>query len=121
MGRLQHPGPAGQQRRSRQYYDEPDRRCRGVHSGTSVISRDGAETRPKIRLASAPLPAGSKRRRISDGELAHYCCWSPTGVTLAALVRVAGIRWCVEECFQAAKGEVGLDQQTDDDLIPLTA
>jgi hypothetical protein len=25
-------------------------------------------------------------------------------------VRVAGIRWCVEECFQAAKGEVGLDQ-----------
>ncbi len=33
---------------------------------------------------------------------------------------MAGIRWCVEECFQAAKGEVGLDQQTDDDLIPLT-
>ena len=26
------------------------------------------------------------------------------------LVRVAGIRWSVEECFQAGKGEVGLDQ-----------
>jgi hypothetical protein len=29
---------------------------------------------------------------------------------LAALVRVAGIRWCVEECFQAGKSEVGLDE-----------
>ena len=50
------------------------------------------------------------RRRISDGELAYYRCWSARPVTLAALVRVAGIRWSVEECFQASKGEVGLDQ-----------
>jgi SRSO17 transposase len=50
------------------------------------------------------------RRRISDGELAYYRCWSPKRVTLAALVRVAGIRWSIEECFQASKGEVGLDQ-----------
>jgi SRSO17 transposase len=50
------------------------------------------------------------RRRIVDGELAFYRCWSAKPVTLAALVRVAGIRWSVEECFQAAKGEVGLDQ-----------
>lgn len=50
------------------------------------------------------------RRRICDGELAFYRCWTPRPVTLAALVRVAGIRWSIEECFQAAKGEVGLDQ-----------
>jgi SRSO17 transposase len=50
------------------------------------------------------------RRRISDGELAYYRCWSPTRVGLKALVRVAGTRWSVEECFQASKGEVGLDQ-----------
>ena len=50
------------------------------------------------------------RRRISDGELAFYRCWSPAPVTLAQLVRVAGSRWAIEECFQAAKGEVGLDQ-----------
>jgi SRSO17 transposase len=50
------------------------------------------------------------RRRIRDDELAYYRCWSPDRVSLATLVRVAGIRWCVEECFQAAKGEVGLDQ-----------
>jgi SRSO17 transposase len=50
------------------------------------------------------------RRRIRDGELAFYRCWSPTKVSLTALVRVAGTRWCVEECFKAGKGETGLDQ-----------
>lgn len=50
------------------------------------------------------------RRNTSTGELAFYRCWSPAPVSLATLVRVAGIRWCVEESFQAAKGQVGLDQ-----------
>jgi SRSO17 transposase len=50
------------------------------------------------------------RRRIRDGELAFYRCWSPTPVSLATLVRIAGTRWCVEECFRAGKDEVGLDQ-----------
>jgi SRSO17 transposase len=49
------------------------------------------------------------RRNTSTGELAFYRCWSPTPVSLPTLVRVAGIRWCVEESFQAAKGQVGLD------------
>ena len=50
------------------------------------------------------------RRNTTTGELAFYRCWTPTPVTLATLVRVAGTRWCVEESFQAAKGQVGLDQ-----------
>lgn len=29
---------------------------------------------------------------------------------LQDMVRVAGSRWAIEECFEAAKGEVGLDQ-----------
>ncbi|MFV0131839.1 IS701 family transposase [Streptomyces sp. HMX87] len=49
------------------------------------------------------------RRNRTTGELAFYLCWSPATVTLAELVRVAGVRWSVEECFQAAKGQVGLD------------
>ncbi|MET8014876.1 IS701 family transposase, partial [Streptomyces sp. NPDC005271] len=49
------------------------------------------------------------RRNRTTGELAFYLCWSPTTVTLPELVRVAGVRWSVEECFQAAKGQVGLD------------
>ncbi|SEB31200.1 SRSO17 transposase [Streptomyces misionensis] len=49
------------------------------------------------------------RRNRSTGELAFYLCWSPTEVPLSELVRVAGVRWSVEECFQAAKSQVGLD------------
>ncbi|MFE2219259.1 IS701 family transposase [Streptomyces canus] len=49
------------------------------------------------------------RRKRSTGERAFYLCWSPTEVPLSELVRVAGVRWSVEECFQAAKCQVGLD------------
>jgi SRSO17 transposase len=48
-------------------------------------------------------------RRGSSGELAFYRCWSPAPVPLAALVHVAGMRWSVEEQFQAAKSQAGLD------------
>ncbi|MBB4752073.1 IS701 family transposase [Actinoplanes lobatus] len=50
------------------------------------------------------------RRNNTTGELAFYRCWAPGPVTLAQLVRVAGVRWIVEESFQAGKGQVGLDQ-----------
>ena len=50
------------------------------------------------------------RRNTTTGELAFYRCWTPRPVSLAALVRVAGLRWTVEEGFQAVKGQVGLDQ-----------
>ncbi|MFD8009610.1 IS701 family transposase [Streptomyces sp. NPDC058955] len=49
------------------------------------------------------------RRNPTSGELAYYLRWSPTRVALSDLVRVAGSRWCIEECFQATKGQVGLD------------
>lgn len=50
------------------------------------------------------------RRNDSTGELAYYRCYSPKPVTLAELVRVAGQRWTVEESFQCAKGQAGLDE-----------
>lgn len=49
------------------------------------------------------------RRNDSTGELAYYRCFSPGPVPLRELVRVAGQRWTVEESFQAAKGQGGLD------------
>jgi SRSO17 transposase len=49
------------------------------------------------------------RRNNATGELAFYRCYSPAPTTMAALVKVAGTRWMVEECFQTAKGQVGLD------------
>lgn len=50
------------------------------------------------------------RRNDSTGELAYYRCYSPQPVPLAVLVRVAGQRWKIEESFQAAKGQAGLDE-----------
>jgi SRSO17 transposase len=50
------------------------------------------------------------RRHRHTGELAFYRCYSPTPVPLRELVRVAGSRWTVEECFQAGKGLAGLDE-----------
>ena len=49
------------------------------------------------------------RRRISDGELAFYRCWSPQPAPLRVLVRVAGTRWSIETCFQSGK-TIGLDE-----------
>jgi len=43
-------------------------------------------------------------------ELAYYLCAAPAGTADEELIRVAGARWAVEECFQAAKNETGLDQ-----------
>lgn len=49
------------------------------------------------------------RRRISDGELAFYRCWSAHPTPLRTLVRVAGTRWSIETCFQTGKA-IGLDE-----------
>jgi SRSO17 transposase len=49
------------------------------------------------------------RRSRRDGELAFYACYGPADTSLVGLVRVAGTRWAVEEGFQQAKTEVGLD------------
>jgi SRSO17 transposase len=67
----------------------------------------------RIQLA-APATAGMARwllvrRSRRDGELAFYACSGPAGTSLVGLVRVAGTRWAVEEGFEQAKGEVGLD------------
>ena len=51
------------------------------------------------------------RRRIAEpGKLAFYLTHAADGTALADLVQVAGTRWAIEACFEAAKGEVGLDQ-----------
>jgi SRSO17 transposase len=49
------------------------------------------------------------RRSMEDPEdLAYYVVFAPWGTPLEELVRVAGTRWRIESCFEAAKGEVGL-------------
>ncbi|GLF95188.1 hypothetical protein SYYSPA8_12845 [Streptomyces yaizuensis] len=43
-------------------------------------------------------------------EIAYYLAYAPLETTAHQLVRIAGARWAIEECFQAAKNECGLDQ-----------
>ena len=52
----------------------------------------------------------ARRSLANPGALAYYVCYGPAGTTLEELVRVAGTRWAKEECFEEAKGQVGLDQ-----------
>ena len=52
----------------------------------------------------------ARRSLAKPGELAYYVCYGPAGTTLEELVRSAGTRWTIEECFEEAKIEVGLDQ-----------
>jgi len=64
---------------------------------------------------SDPVQKGWKRwlmfrRSISDpSELTAYIACARVGTGLAEQVRVAGMRWTVEESIQCAKGQVGLD------------
>jgi hypothetical protein len=49
------------------------------------------------------------RRSIADGELAYFTTWCPAGTGIAVLVKVEGHRWAIEDGFETAKNELGLD------------
>lgn len=49
------------------------------------------------------------RRNISDGDLAYFTTWCPAGTSIQALVSVEGHRWAIEDSFETAKNELGLD------------
>ena len=51
-----------------------------------------------------------RRSLQADRKLTAYLVFAPSRTELATLVSVAGRRWCIEMCFEAAKGEVGLDE-----------
>jgi SRSO17 transposase len=49
------------------------------------------------------------RRTIADGDLAFFSTWAPAGTCMEMLVRVEGCRWAIEDSFETAKNELGLD------------
>ncbi|MEU5431719.1 IS701 family transposase, partial [Streptomyces olivoreticuli] len=74
-----------------------------------------------LAQVSWPSPAGPPRRgwqhlllvrrSISDPtDLAYFAVHARSGTTLPTLVQVAGMRWGVEDCFETAKSDCGLDQ-----------
>jgi SRSO17 transposase len=50
-----------------------------------------------------------RRGRQDPHARAYYLVFAPAGTTLAELAGAAGLRWTIEECFQRAKEEFGLD------------
>ncbi len=49
------------------------------------------------------------RRGLADGERAFFSTWCPAGTPMGALVSVEGKRWAIEDAFETAKNELGLD------------
>jgi SRSO17 transposase len=51
------------------------------------------------------------RRSLTDpDDLAYYFTNAPKRTPLKMIVRIAGSRWAIEECFEQAKQEAGLDE-----------
>ncbi|MGY4319343.1 SRSO17 transposase [Bradyrhizobium sp. JR3.5] len=49
------------------------------------------------------------RRYIADGSLAFFSTWCPKGTSMQKLASVEGHRWAIEDSFETAKNEFGLD------------
>jgi SRSO17 transposase len=64
-----------------------------------------------LALASARNAAEVLEARdlASIDDLAFFTTWCPTGTTIETLVAVEGHRWAIEDSFETAKNEFGLD------------
>jgi len=51
----------------------------------------------------------ARRSITKPDEMAYYLSNAPEDTPLLTLAQVAGARWAVEQCFEEAKGEAGLD------------
>jgi SRSO17 transposase len=49
------------------------------------------------------------RRHIANGDLAFFSTWCPKGTPIDKLLSVEGHRWAIEDSFETAKNEFGLD------------
>jgi SRSO17 transposase len=48
-------------------------------------------------------------RAHHKGSLAFFSTWCPSGTAIETLVKVEGHRWAIEDSFETAKNELGLD------------
>ncbi|WSL71938.1 IS701 family transposase [Streptomyces sp. NBC_01723] len=87
--------------------------CGDGAKGPRVYDRAAAELPANLVFDPDPPPHHRwvmARRSLSyPEEVAYYLAYAPVGVEIAELARVAGSRWAIEECFQAAKNECGPD------------
>ncbi len=70
----------------------------------AVAVRDGLPGPDVWVLLRRPLPTPGE-----TPEVKYYLSQAPADTPLATLVRVSGMRWPIEACFEEGKEEVGLD------------
>ncbi len=106
-------GPDWRQRRIGTYLADPP--TDGWQRLSAGAGAKGPRDYDWVRLPLVePLVAGWHRWVLLRRSVAYPAdvtacvCFAPADATLADLVRVAGSRWTVEICFEAAKQEVGL-------------
>jgi SRSO17 transposase len=86
-----------------------------LYGSDSRLRRTLEERRQPYVLAVRSVDAGFerwvliRRSRHDPQAQAHYLVFAPAGTELAELAGAAGLRWTIEECFQRAKEELGLD------------
>jgi SRSO17 transposase len=71
----------------------------------AVAVRDGLPGPAVWVLLRRSLPAAGETPTFK-----YYLSNAPEATPLTTLVRVTGMRWPIESCFEEGKGEVGLDQ-----------
>jgi SRSO17 transposase len=94
-------------------------RCFGADDWRRLSAGDGAKG-PRLydwayREYPSLQPGWNRgllvRRSIAEPDkLTYYLTFAPEDTPVSTLVSVAGTRWTIESCFEAAKSEVGLDQ-----------
>ncbi len=108
------------------YHEGHQRQVRTVAKGLPeeawirASSGKGSKGERLYEWAGVPLPDPDEaetrrwslmRRNIDDPtKYAYYLAYGPAETPVRQLIWIAGRRWQVEDCFEAAKGEVGLDE-----------
>jgi SRSO17 transposase len=90
-----------------------------VENWTLLAAGEGSKGLRLYEWARLALPRESdkdherwlliRRHRREPNTRAYYLVFAPKGATLAELAGAAGLRWTIEECFERAKSDLGLD------------
>jgi SRSO17 transposase len=83
-----------------------DAKRSGLSECLSLLDTSSARSEINVRSWTRGLLI---RRNIADGDLAFFSTWCPAGTPVETLVRVEGHRWAIEDSFETAKNELGLD------------
>jgi SRSO17 transposase len=89
---------AGEGTKGPRFYDWANLELADLDAGRFYPGSDGLWTRGLL-----------VRRSLADGKLAFFTTWCPAGTSADKLVQVEGCRWAIEDSFETAKNELGLD------------